>query len=475
MEQSKIVRYIQSLSRKEQEKFHQYVISPCFNQHAKTIQLLECILHKPRLLEDRKKLFGHLHPGELFEEQRLHNLFSSLKKLYVKFLSYQQLEANEPMQQLFALEQLSYMGNEELLLNRSQQLEKLLNNKPTRNIQDSFVGYRLNYLLSNTGEEDLDEETIGQQKRMIGYLNHFFLAEQLKLSCSLMAYTMVSNSEYDFSFLEFTLGYIHQHPELLEQNRLIHLYYNILMSQRDGDNPLYYLNLKMLLADQLKGFEQEERANLYAAAYNFCIAKINKGENEYRLELFEWYKEGLKYNLLLTNDTISEWQYKNITTLGCVLKEFNWTEQFIEEYRDKLPEDKRENAYNYNLANLYFHKNMFNEVKDALKDVQFTDPKYYINANLLLLRSYYALRDTEALLYLIEAFRIFVIRNRKIPTEQKRGYTNFLRFAKKLVMLKHHDFTYAREDLSKKIMQLRSQIEKTENLFNRYWLLEECH
>ena len=140
-----------------------------------------------------------------------------------------------------------------------------------------------------------------------------------------------------------------------------------------------------------------------------------------------------------------------------------------------MPEDKRENAYNYNLANLYFHKNMFNEVKDALKDVQFTDPKYYINANLLLLRSYYALRDTEALLYLIEAFRIFVIRNRKIPTEQKRGYTNFLRFAKKLVMLKHHDFTYAREDLSKKIMQLRSQIEKTENLFNRYWLLEECH
>ena len=118
---------------------------------------------------------------------------------------------------------------------------------------------------------------------------------------------------------------------------------------------------------------------------------------------------------------------------------------------------------------------MFNEVKDALKDVQFTDPKYYINANLLLLRSYYALRDTEALLYLIEAFRIFVIRNRKIPADQKRGYTNFLRFAKKLVMLKHHDFTYAREDLSKKIEQLRTQIEKTDNLFNRYCLLEECH
>lgn len=475
MEQSKIVRYIQTLSRKEQEKFYQHLISPCFNQHEKTTLLLEIILRKPLLLEHRDRLFGQLYPGEPFDEQRLHNLFSNLKKLYVKFLSYQQLEANEPALQLFALEKLSLQASDELLINRARQLEKLLKGKTTQNIQDYFIGYRVNYLLSNAGEDVIDAQKIQQQQQMIAQLNHFFLAEQLKLSCSLMAYTMVSNFQYDFSFLEFVLHYINQHPELLQENRLINLYYNILMSQRDGDNPIYYQNLKKLLSDQLKGFEEEERTNLYAAAYNFCIAKINKGENDYRQELFEWYKEGLKYKLVLNNDTMSEWQYKNITTLGCVLKEFNWTEQFVQEYRDKLPEDKRENAYNYNLANLYFHKNMFNEVKDALKDVQFTDPKYYINANLLLLRSYYALRDTEALLYLIEAFRIFVIRNRKIPADQKRGYTNFLRFAKKLVMLKHHDFTYAREDLSKKIEQLRTQIEKTDNLFNRYWLLEECH
>ena len=81
MEQSKIVRYIQELSRKEQDKFHQFVLSPYFNQHKKTTALLEIILEKPKVLAQRKRLFGSLFPGETFEEQKLHNLFSYLKKL----------------------------------------------------------------------------------------------------------------------------------------------------------------------------------------------------------------------------------------------------------------------------------------------------------------------------------------------------------------------------------------------------------
>lgn len=474
MEQSKIVRYIQELSRKEQDKFHQFVLSPYFNQHKKTTALLEIILEKPKVLAQRKRLFGSLFPGETFEEQKLHNLFSYLKKLYVKFLSYQHLEENETELQRNALEKLSLLPNEDLLLNRARNLERQLDAKNTLNIQDYFTRYRLNYLLSTTGDESVDANKNIRQQSMLSNLTAFFVAEKLKLSCGLMAYSMVSNLQYDFSFLEIILRYIHQQPDILENNPVINLYYNIYMSQRDGESPEHYQNLKTLLVENLDNFEEEERANLYVAAYNYCITKINKGENEFRQDLFQLYKDGLKYGLVLSNDLISEWQYKNITTLGCVLKEFNWTENFIQEYRDKLPEDKKENAYNYNLANLYFHKHMYDEVKDALKDVQFTDTKYYINANLLLLRTYYALGDTDALLYLMEAFRIFIIRNRKIPTDQKRGYTNFLRFAKKLVMLKHHDFTYAREDLSKKILQLRSQVEKTENLFNRYWLLEEC-
>jgi hypothetical protein len=106
--------------------------------------------------------------------------------------------------------------------------------------------------------------------------------------------------------------------------------------------------------------------------------------------------------------------------------------------------------------------------------VQFTDVKYHLNTTFLQLRTYYAMRDTEALLSLIETFRIYVIRNRKMTTEEKRGYNNFLRFAKKLALLKHNSTTFSKKALKEKLGDLLKKIESTENVINRYWLVEEC-
>ena len=171
---------------------------------------------------------------------------------------------------------------------------------------------------------------------------------------------------------------------------------------------------------------------------------------------------------------LSEWNYKNITALGCSLKEYEWTENFIQEYKDMLPSHRRENAYNYNLAHLYYNKKQYNEALSVLLLVQFTDVKYHLNTSFLLLRTYFALKDTEALLSLIDTFRIYVIRNRKITTDQKRGYTNFLRFAKKLVLIRHQAPAYSRQTVEEKLVDLAKKVESTSNVINKYWLLEEC-
>jgi hypothetical protein len=91
-----------------------------------------------------------------------------------------------------------------------------------------------------------------------------------------------------------------------------------------------------------------------------------------------------------------------------------------------------------------------------------------------LLRTYFALKDTEALLSLIDTFRIYVIRNRKITTDQKRGYTNFLRFARKLVLIRHQAPAYSRKTVEEKLEELAKKVESTSNVINKYWLLEEC-
>ena len=74
MQQSRLIRAISDLSLRQREQFRQFVVSPYFNQHEKTIALLEIILRELRRKEpqlDREKVFKKLFPKKK-EEQPLY-------------------------------------------------------------------------------------------------------------------------------------------------------------------------------------------------------------------------------------------------------------------------------------------------------------------------------------------------------------------------------------------------------------------
>ncbi len=477
MEQSRLIKYIQELTAKERERFRDFVLSPYFNQHKKTTELLILILDqldkKSGKGLDKAAVYKKLFPKEAFDEQKLHNVMSYLKKLYHRFLSHQYMESLDFQEQLFTLEY-AYANNRfDLLTNRGKQLSKNLEEHPCHDAHYFLASYRLNFLLGYySGNHDRSGSEIFQ--KMLTNLDQFYIVEKLRNCCHLTANMLMMNTHYKFQFMDQVLDHVRNNEDNCREDHSILLYYTILMSMQEEGNPEHYEQLKNILDQHIQRLNMSERNDLYTFAINYCIRKINAGESNYQRELFDLYKSGLKTGLLLNNGLLTEWNYKNITALGCSLKEFEWTEKFIQEYKDKLLGSRRDNAYNYNLAHLYYNKKMYNEALSALLLVQFSDMMYHLNTTFLLLRTYYALRDTEALLSLIETFRIYVIRNQKMTIDQKRGYTNFLRFAKKLVLLKHHASTYSRKALEEKLSTLKEKINSTENVINRYWLVEEC-
>jgi hypothetical protein len=477
MNQSRLVKYIHQLSKKEQDRFLLFVRSPYFNQHEKTTQLLRIILKyadkpsSPKL--EKEAIHARLFPKQAYDEQQIHNLMSYLMKLYHRFIAIGHLEEQDFQEQLFTLEA-SYKSHQfDLLRNRSKQLHKELDRHPYKNSSYYYTEYRLNYLLGYYNAEYEDRSNSVNLQQMIDSLDKYYIAEKLENCCHITANMMMMNTQFDIRFLKELLDYIRENWELYQQEPSIELYYTILMSLQEGHNPEHYRHLKEILDDRIDQLTPKEGYDLYRFAYNHCIMRINQGDSAYQIELFQLYKKGLQNGLLYKNGLLSEWDYKNITTLGCSLKEFEWTEHFIQSNKDFLPSHRQDNAYNYNLANLYYNKKMYEDALSALLLVQFTDVKYHLNTTFLLLRTYYALKDTEALLSLIETFRIYVMRNRKMTTDQKRGYTNFLRFAKKLVLLKHQSATYSKKTLTDKLDNLRAKINSTDNVINRYWLLEE--
>lgn len=477
MYQSRLVQHIRELSSKKRERFRQFVHSPYFNQHDRTIALLDFILKKldgrPGGLS-KERAHKALFPGEGFNEQQLYNVMSYLNKLYYRFMAAEYTEKQRYLESIFTLEEAFDNHQFDIMTNRGKQLMKRLKKDPVHDSAYFQTSYRLNHALGYYSGTYFDRAETNTFQHMLDELDKYYISEKLRNCCHLTANSLILNTSYNFRMLDELLQYLQTNWADFEKEHSIVMYYTALMSMLDEQNPEHYQDMKRMLAKDMKSFSETEGRDLYSFSYNYCIRMINAGQRDYQVELFQLYKQGLKQELLLDKGLVSEWDYKNIATLGARLKEFSWTENFLQEYQEKLPTHRQENAYNYNLGNLYYNKGLYEEALSALLLVQFTDVKYHLSTTFLLLRTYYALRDTEALLSLIETFRIYVIRNRKMTSEQKRGYTNFLRFAKKLVLVKHSASTYSRKDFEKEIDDLRTKIESSENVINKYWLLEEC-
>lgn len=473
---SKIIDQLLNLSASEKRKFLNFAASPYLNKHEKTSELVTLILEREDasvIAEDQQYLFSLIFPDTPYQEQLMHNLLAYLKKLYHKFIALEQLNSQNFTEELNALEY-SYTNNQwDFFINRSKALTKNLNNTLQKDAHYHFTNYKLNSLLGYHQSAFFDRTKTEHFQAMMDHLDLFFLQEKLKHSCHLKANMDIANTQYELRLLDQIIIFLESEEAYYLNDPIIKLYYTIYKTMEMDLSEPYYQQLQEILTTDLSSYPPEASQDLYTFSYNYCIRQINTGNEDYKRELFQLYKKGLSNGLLLENNILSEWDFKNITTLGCNLEEFDWTLTFIENYKNHLPENRQENAYNFALGLWYFSKRLFDDALNALQLVQYTDVKYHISTTFLTIRTYYEKQDTEALLSLLETFRIYIIRNKKIPTVEKRGYNNFVRFTKHLVHLVHQPYTFSPQEFQKKLAKLQTNIENTTELINKNWLLGE--
>ncbi|MEO0727042.1 MAG: hypothetical protein AAFZ63_21025, partial [Bacteroidota bacterium] len=399
---------------------------------------------------------------------------SSLKKLLHGFLAQQRYEERPFAEELYLLEYAYFNNQFDLLTNRAKQLDRRLSNYPFRDSEHYHARFRYINTMAYYQVHHGDRSKTDRLQALNDQLDRYYFLEKLRHSCQLVTNELLINSKFEYTFLEEVLEYYREKKHRFADDLSIHLYYTILMSLREDENSEHYQELKRLLKEQVDRLSPREKSDLYSYSNNYCVRQINKGYRDFQKELFELYQEGLSNGLIFTNGLLNEWNYKNITVLGCILGEFEWTEEFLETYKERLPEKPRENSYNYNMAHLNYSKRNYSEALDHLLLVRFSDVKYHLNYNNLLLATYYALGDTEALMSLLDTFRIYVIRNRKMTVDLKKQYTNFLRYAKKLTQIKQLPRSFGGNSKEEKFAALYMQIRQAENIVNRYWLENTC-
>ena len=92
---------------------------------------------------------------------------------------------------------------------------------------------------------------------------------------------------------------------------------------------------------------------------------------------------------------------------------------------------------------------------------------------LLEVRIAYDQADQEYALNLLETFRLYVRRNKNISVKDKRSYSNYVRFTKQLVNLKHQANFMDRKSYDKKLSALHQTIGETDPLVAKQWLMRE--
>jgi tetratricopeptide (TPR) repeat protein len=194
----------------------------------------------------------------------------------------------------------------------------------------------------------------------------------------------------------------------------------------DMGNGAHFDKLVALTKQYQSYFPIEELKDLYSYAINYCIRRVNQGAPEFLDELFKQYLKSLEAGTLMDDGYLSPWAYKNLIGVGLRLKKFDWTEDFIRQYNEKLVPDFRANALHYNLAELYYYKKDHDQALTHLNKVEFSDIYYNLDTKKMMLKIYFELDEIDALLSLLASFKMFLKRTKLISAANKVAYLNFV-------------------------------------------------
>lgn len=470
---NKLIPILSSLSRKEMTRFYELIQSPYYNKHGEVTELVAYfngIYPKFTIKNcERKKLFKKVFPQKVHNQKHLALLFTYTLRLLHQFLILEEGKNNKVQQQLFLLQYFRKGGH---YREYEKSLDGLQVEMANTKIQNSDFSFQ-QFLIKSEAERfhsqlEKHETDLGIQQKQT-HLDHFYFSEKLKDACEMIARSKILQIEYAYNMVDEIIHQIEKNIKRYTHIPSIIVYYQVFQMMTKGTSAFYH-DLIPILKKYENSFPKRELESIYNYLQSFCMTKINTGENVYLNELFKLYKMQLEQDLLKENNYLSEWHFKNITTVALRLNELDWVKKFIEIYKEKLDPEALENAYTFNLAAYYYEADQLEQVLDLLVKVEYSDIRYRVHAKSLLLRTYYDLNEYEALLSLSESFRLYLQRNSQLSESRRDGFLNLVKFTKRAFHIKNNISILRKEKLRQELGKLQHEIGSASTIFNQSWL-----
>ncbi len=467
------------LSPKEQKQLEAYVRSPFVTTNEKLVKLCEWLFsHYPHIQRadlDKTLIYTSIFEEETYDEKAMNNLISDLFSLLEEFLIHQQFQKKELFKKRLLIEALLERDALYFMPGAVRKYQHLKKKHPKQSYESCYEAMAFHYLA--------DQWAVVQGKRAYdrhlqdknNALDHYYWRHKFSIACDMASRNIVTQSGYQCHFWEDLIRHFHQNTNGIGRHPVLQIYYRVYQMLTDFAQPTHYFEAKQLLEEHHSLFPDSEINNVYKYLLNYCVRKINVGEEPFYREVHALYKLLLDQQMLFQNGYLTQWTYLNIITAGIRLREYAWTEGFIYEYRNALQPEERQNVFQYGLSALYFEKKDYLKALEYLNSVAFTDASYHLRAKILQLKSYFELEEEEALLSLIDAFQQYIRRSRSIPDYQKKANHHFLKLTKQLYKLSVQKKTAIRPVFERKHQSIVEMLEKMEPVANKKWLKEKLN
>ena len=469
---AKLLTLLKTFSKHDLNSVKKFITSPFHNEQQELVQLFALIDQYLRASEKERKdnnlakevVWKHIFGNKPYNDVRLRRLASDLIKLVYSFLSYNIYQKDNFSKQLNLLKALRHLSLKKHFDRALNPLVQSLEKNNLRNANYHLSSYTINYNLFNFPKDVHSKINLFNKLEAADYhLECFFITKKLENYCDYIGYKEGIAFDAEISLPPNFLKYVENSNFIKEPS--LKAYFLVSKMLTTPEETTHFLSLKEHLEDNTTRFTLQELDVFYTHLKNYCIVKVNEGKVEYFSRLFEIFQTLLKEKIILKDGILSPQNYKNITTVGLHVKEYDWVENFIQIYTSYLPKAHRENALTYNLAKVYFSQKKYDLVIEQLREVEDKNHVYALGGKLILLKTYYELQEYNPLDSLIDSFRIYIRRNKIISREVKQQYLNVLRFVKKLSSTIPGD--------KKSVDKIKAQIDKCKALADKKWILEK--
>jgi hypothetical protein len=473
MNNSTLIQLFKSLDKADRRQLRKVVASPYFNQREDVTALFEYIDKHidggaPKLMKE--KAFAAIYKKEKFDVDRFYYPMSLLTQIILKYLTMNELEQQQQTPQYDRLlnRALRKRGAEKMYEKTLIDAKIHLIEQPLRNAQFHLDNFLLTFGEEFDTKQQLHRDADFELQEITNNFHFYTISEILRLAISLLSHQLVAKKEYNQPLLDATLKIAEQHLDIPAIATQYFAFQTLNSSNNSKDDNqldsegIFFIKLKKEIIENNKLFPKPELRDLVLVAINYCIRRQNRGELEYVREALDLYRIGLESRVLMDNETISAYNYKNIQMLALKINNYDWAKQFIDDYKKFLPEKERENLYKYNYAIYCFRKKDYDKAIQLLQEVNLKEVLFNLDARRMLARIYYDLNEFSALDSYIESSKIYLHRQNDIGYH-KESYTNYFRTIEKILKSDLHSKTVKEK--------LRQEITDTQMIVERDWLL----